>query len=97
MSESFKFTSSVTRYPGAGGWHFVELDKQLSKDVKIIAGGETVGFGYVRIEATIGDTSWQTTLFPSKEKIYLMAIKEPIRKKENIKENDLVSVSFTLL
>ena len=46
-----------------------------------------IGFWFVRVRATIWNTTWETSIFPTKEKEYLLAIKASVRKKENLHEN----------
>jgi len=92
----------VWRYPGAEGWHFVYADKQLSEKIRKYHRkrykGVRVGFGYVPTVATVGKSSWKTTLFPSKkEGVYLIAVKAPVRKKEEIQEGDDLKIHCDLL
>ncbi len=48
------------------------------------------------IKAKVGKTSWDTALFPhTKEGVYLISIKESIRKKEEILEGDILDVGFS--
>ena len=51
----------------------------------------------MRVHAKIGTTSWDTSLFPTKEKVYLIAIKVSVRKKEGLDEGDTVRLEFSLL
>jgi len=45
----------------------------------------------------IGKTSWMTSIFPDKKSTsYLLPIKAEIRKKEQIKENDVILFSIEL-
>lgn len=96
-TSNFKFTGKVWRYPGAGGWHFVTLDKKTSVRIrKAIV--EKRPWGYVKVRATIGKTSWQTGLWPqAKDQVYLLVIKAPVRTKEGIREGDTVKGNIILL
>jgi hypothetical protein len=90
----FSFSAKVWVYPGIGGWHFVNLPKNLSKQIKKVA--KTYGSGFVKAKVTVGKSSWVTALFPHKEsETYLISIKKQIRKKEEIFEDDKIKVSFT--
>jgi hypothetical protein len=93
----FTIKASVWLYPGlpAGGgrWHFVTLDKELSAQIK-----KVYPKGFVKIEATIGESTWRTSLFPhTQSQAYLLCIKTSIRKQEGIYEGDRVTVSIKLL
>lgn len=94
--KSFVVDGKVWRWPGLGGWHFVYVPKELTEKIKKV--GKTYGSGFVKIEAKIGKSSWSTALFPhKKEGIFLISIKQSIRKKESIFEGDLVKVKIKLI
>ncbi len=93
----FKFSGKVWIYPGTGGWHFVTLDEQVSARIRrsIV---EKRPWGYVKVASTIGETSWQTGLWPqAKEGVYLLVIKQAVRAKEDIREGDSVRGRIELL
>ncbi|KND48225.1 MAG: hypothetical protein AB201_01345 [Parcubacteria bacterium C7867-006] len=95
MSKIFKIYSQVWRWPGDMGWHFVTLPKNLSADIKKV--GKRYGAGFVKVKVTVGKSTWVTALFPHKEsESYLLSIKQNIRKKEGIWENDKIKASFVL-
>lgn len=93
MSRVFKFKSKVWLYPGVSGWHFVNLGKEMSAQIRT-----KHPKGFVRIRARVGKTEWSTLLFPHREsKTYLLSIKSLVRKKEDVWEGDEVSVSFVII
>jgi hypothetical protein len=93
IPKNFKIKAKVWLYPGLAGWHFVTLDKELSSEIK-----KKYPKGFVKVEATLGKTSWQTSLFPhAQSKSYLICIKNAIRKKEGVFEGDKVSLSVKIL
>ncbi|MEK7509478.1 MAG: DUF1905 domain-containing protein [Patescibacteria group bacterium] len=106
--KSFEIKGKVWRYEGPGGWYFVYVPEALSRRIKDAArnpgraGKKKGGFHFVRIKATIGKTSWNTSLFPTSGKgggagPYLLAIKADVRHKEGIAEGDAVKVQCSLL
>ena len=73
------------RYPGADGWHFVSLPAEVSAEITDIAAGARRGFGSVRVDVTVGATSWRTSLFPdSKTGTYLLPVKKAVRLAEHL-------------
>lgn len=96
-SNKFEFKSKVMRYHGEGAWYFVTLPKVMSDDIKLLSVDNTVGFGYVRVQVAVGRTIWNTTLFPSKEGRYYLAIKASVRKSENIADGDTIQGSIELI
>jgi hypothetical protein len=88
-----KIKAEVWVYPGLGGWHFVTLDKDFSAKIR-----EKYKTGFVKIEARIGKTSWNTSLFPHKlSKSYLLCIKSSVRKTESIFVGDKIDVQIRLI
>lgn len=97
MGRSFTFTSKLVKYPGAGGWFFVDAGPSLSGRIRKLPGLPKVGWGYIKVRANVGKTSWDTTLFPNKKTAsYLLAIKAEVRKDENIKAGDRVKVKILI-
>lgn len=96
--KSFEVKGKVWRYTGQGAWHFVYVNEALSKRIKDAARNKKkVGFHFVRIKATIGKTSWNTALFPTKDGPYLLAIKADVRHKEGIADGDSIKVDCILI
>ena len=80
-----EFGAPVWRYPGADGWHFVSLPAEVSAEITDIAAGARRGFGSVRVDVTVGATSWRTSLFPdSKTGTYLLPVKKAVRLAEHL-------------
>ena len=74
-------------------WHFVTLPAELSEDIKAFTRHLTRGFRSVKIEARIGETTWKTSLFPSKEQGgYLLPIKKSVRAAEKISEGSVTEI-----
>ena len=58
-----------------------------------LEGGQRRGWGSIRVSATIGDTNWQTSVFPSRENGgYLLPVKATVRKAESLAAGDEVTV-----
>jgi hypothetical protein len=82
----------VWRWPGYGGWHFVTLDKKLFVKIR-----EKYGKGMIKVIATLGKTTWKTSLFPHTQSgSYLICINKSVRKHEAVYEEDEVKVLFTV-
>jgi hypothetical protein len=58
--------------------------------------GLAKGFGSLKVVATIGETRFSTSVFPSKELGWMLPIKASVRKAEGIVEGDLVKVELEL-
>lgn len=101
--KSFEVKGKIWRYTAAngseaGGWYFVYIPLALSRKIKDAARNKKkVGFQFIRIKAKIGKTTWNTTLFPTKDGPYLIAIKADVRRKESVGEGDLIKVSVQIV
>jgi hypothetical protein len=47
--------------------------------------------GMIPVEVRVGETGWETTLFP-KDGRYIVPLKDSVRKAENLKEGDQMTV-----
>ena len=69
-----------------GSWFFVSLPFDVADEIEAVA-PPAKGFGSVRVEVTVGATTWRTSLFPSaEEKTYVLPVKKPVRKAEGLDE-----------
>jgi len=94
----YKFKSKIWIYPGQAAWHFVNVPKKESKEIKKLFAGHKRGFGSLKVEAKIGDTTWATSVFPdSKSETYLLPIKSQVRKKENLVAGKSIAVTMLIL
>jgi hypothetical protein len=92
MKKEYKIKAKVWLYPGLGGWHFVNIDKKISADIR-----KVYPKGFVKIRAQIGKTAWDTSLFPHKESSsYLLSIKKSVRAKEDILDGDEIKLIFRI-
>ncbi len=90
-------TGAVQKFPGPGGWHFVALSSAQSAELK--QSGLKGVYGFIPIIATLGKTTWKTSLLPGGKGIefrYLIALKAVVRKKERIAAGDNLSLTFDL-
>jgi hypothetical protein len=77
-----------------GAWYFVTLPRHASDEIR--ATPERRGFGSVRVRATIGDSTWDTSVFPdTRTDSFLLPVKAAVRSREGIDEGDLVTVTIT--
>lgn len=81
-----------------GGWVFVSLPSDISEDIRTMDHFPRKGFGSIRVEVTVGQSTWRTSIFPdSKLSQFVLPIKKDIRKKEQIAVGEIVSIQITVL
>lgn len=92
----FRLTAQLWRYSSdKASWFFVTLDKDLADEVKAARKSAATGWGQIKVEVTVGKTTWKTSLFPHKKGTMLLAIKKDVRAKEGIEEGDELTVQIT--
>ncbi|MEY2925801.1 MAG: hypothetical protein RL367_278 [Pseudomonadota bacterium] len=94
MADSaISFTATLWRWRADAAWHFLTIDPQTSAEIRYETLGQARHFGSIKVTATIGETAFQTSLFPHKESSgYLLPVKASVRKAEGVSEGDTVHV-----
>jgi hypothetical protein len=84
-------------------WHFLTIDGDVADAIHALAlmrrleSGRRRGWGAMKVSATIGDTQWQTSIFPASDVTgWMLPIKAAVRKAEGIVAGDEVEVIVTL-
>ena len=95
----FEFSAPLWEHPSMGAWHFITLPEDCADEIAAITeGGERRGFGSVRVEATVGPSTWHTSVFPDKESgSYVLPVKKAVRTAAAITAGDDVPVGLRLL
>jgi hypothetical protein len=86
-----QFSGKIFIWKGPAPWFFVTVPEKESRDLQAISGIVTYGWGVIPVHVQIGDTEWNTSLFP-KDGLYIVPIKASVRKAENLAEGDMVTV-----
>jgi hypothetical protein len=102
MSECVACSAALWRWTSpkaSAAWHFVTIDGAAGEMLSATAlmrrlegGGR--GFGSLKVVATIGTSSWQTSVFPSSKEGWMLPVKAAVRKAEGLGEGDLVELSL---
>ncbi len=99
MELAFEFSSQCWLWQTEKAtWHFVTLPEAQSDEIKFFNENNTVkkrGWGAVKVKATIGETTWETSIFPHKESnAYILPIKAVVRQAEGVDVGRLVNVAI---
>lgn len=92
---SFRFDAELWEHEGDGAWHFVSVPLELSDDLRGSSGPRR-GFGSVRVRATIGGSTWSTSVFPSAAGPFLLPVKKAVRRAEDLEPGDVVAVELVV-
>ncbi len=106
MTETFRHTASLwiwTTDKAPASWHFITIDGEVGDAIKAtsimrrLEGSRSRGFGSMKVTATIGGTSWATSIFPAKDVGgWLLPVKAAVRKAEGIGAGDVVTVRLAV-
>ena len=86
----FEFSGAIWYWKGPSPYHFLTVPKAQSRELKAIVHLVTYGWGMIPVQARIGSTSFTTSLF-HKDGLYILPIKDSVRKAEGVEEGDHVT------
>ncbi|WP_088306744.1 DUF1905 domain-containing protein [Novosphingobium sp. B 225] len=102
MTEQVRHTGKLWRWtsPTApAAWFFITIDgaagEALSGTALMRRLEKSIGgFGSIKVTASIGDSTFKTSVFPSKSEGWMLPVKAAVRKAEGLAEGDRVEVTL---
>lgn len=95
---TFDFSAELWEWTSKTSWFFLSVPNDMADDIEEQFGRRAAGFGSLRVEVTIGSTTWQTSIFPSKEEAtYVLPVKKAVRTAEGLTPGKSADVHLTLL
>ena len=93
------FTGPLKVWTFADGTsHFMSVPAELAGEIRMHAMEMPRGFGSVKVEVTVQDFTWRTSIFPSKDTGgYFLPVKIEVLRKTGIDAGDEVTVKLKLL
>ena len=82
---------------GPSGWHFVTVPEEQSGEIRALSLTNRGGFGSVKVEATINDVTWRTSVFPLKDGGFILPVKAQVRRDAGIAAGDQVTLNLALI
>lgn len=101
MKSTFSFTTQLWLTSHENPWVFLTVPNDVSDEIVDLL--DTMeqprrGFGSVKVDVTIGETQWSTSLFPdNKAGAYIMPVKKAVRTSEGVDDGDTVDVTIRLI
>lgn len=91
----YEFSTKIWKHDGPGGWYFVSLPKNMSKEIRKNLGWQEEGWGRMKVLAEIREFRWETAIwFDTKMNVYILPVKAKIRKKGNLEINTELEISI---
>ena len=95
---TYSFTADVWEWTSRTSWFFVNLPHDQADAIEERNGARAAGFGSVRVEATVGATTWKTSIFPSTEnETYVLPLKKAVRAAEGLEPGSTASVILRVI
>ena len=85
------FSGEIIHWRGPSPFHFVAVPEEESAAIEAVSSMVTYGWGAIPVRARIGRTDFRTSLFP-KGDVYLVPIKDAVRRAEGLALGDEVTV-----
>ncbi len=89
------FTGELIEWRGPSPFHFVVVPEEESAAIESVKSIVTYGWGAIPVAARIGHTDFRTSLFPKGE-LFLVPVKDVVRRAEQLALGDRVSVRLSL-
>jgi hypothetical protein len=78
-------------------WVFVSLPPGASEEIRELTAGRRRGFGSLRVRATLGATTWTTSVFPDRTRgVYVLPLKRAVRTAESLDTGAAITVAVTV-
>jgi hypothetical protein len=89
----FEVTGPIWYWRGPAPFYFLSVPEYWSKELKGILGLITYGWGMIPVTARIGKTEFTTSMF-HKDGLYVLPVKDAVRRAENIQEDDEITATI---
>ncbi|MFG6446035.1 DUF1905 domain-containing protein [Microbacterium sp. P06] len=77
-------------------WFFAAVPEDLSGEIRELQGPLRRGFGAVRVQATVGSSTWRTSIFPGGDGRYSLPLKRAVREAESLHEGGPLAVRLEI-
>ena len=91
----FTFSAEMIEWRGPAPFYYLPIPEDICEEIKAAAKLLSYGWGVIPVTATIGKTTFTTSLFP-KDGIYLLPIKNAVRLPENLELGMKAKVKLSL-
>ena len=94
----YSFSAVLWEWTSKTSWYFLSLPHAEADDIDARFGRNAPGFGSIRVEVVIGDTTWRTSIFPSSaQKTYVLPVKKAVRAAERLEPGSIAVVQLSVV
>jgi hypothetical protein len=97
---SYEFYADLWRWDArqSDSWTFASLPTDVADEINDVAGPISRGFGSLRVDVTIGATTWRTSIFPdAKRGTYVLPLRRAVRAAERLETGDTARIQLRLV
>jgi Domain of unknown function (DUF1905) len=94
--ESWSFEAELWSSESFAAWAFLTLPPDVGEDVRLRSGPPR-GFGSIRVEVTLGGSTWRTSVFPDRTRGLVLPVKAKVRRREGLEVGDRVALALRLV
>jgi hypothetical protein len=92
---NFSVANIVQRFPGKYGWYYIELEEDVSQDLRPIL--NDLWPALLKARFTLNKTTWESSIMPIKDGPLFIALPSKVRKSEAIGVDQTIKVDVELL
>ena len=90
-----EFAGEIWYWRGPSPYRFITVPDEACVGIRAIAADVTYGWGMIPVRVQIGETVFETSLFP-KDGRYVVPVKDVVRNAEGLAEGDIVGVELAI-
>lgn len=87
--------AKLFKYESKGGWFFLRVDAKTGQKLREEFNTRR-GWNSIPVVVTIENFHWLTSIFPDKDKSYLLPVKKSVREKIQAKDGDLIKFQLQI-
>lgn len=93
----FRFTGELWGNPPEMSWVFLSVPDTIADEIAD-AIPRRAGFGSVKVEVTVGETIWETSLFPDATRgTFVLPVKKAVRTRAGVDIGDRIDVDLEVI
>jgi hypothetical protein len=95
VASDLRFAAPLWAHDGEGRWHFLTLPAEAADELRDRVPPQGPGFGSIRVTVTVGDSTWDTSVFPDKASdSFVLPVKKAVRLINDLVAGDAVQVQL---
>ena len=95
---TYSFTSELWEWQGKASWFFLSVPEDVTDEIDERFSANAAGFGSIKVEVTVGGTTWRTSIFPNtKRGCFILPVKKAVRVAEDLDDGTPADVNLRVL